>query len=328
VTASNDRPVRTSVEPLTQVLAHLPLEGIFYCRSELSAPWGLELPPMTDCIWFHVVTRGSCRLSAGSGEPFEVRRGDLVLLPRGRGHSVSSDGEAECAPVMDLPHDYLSERYALLRHGGGGAQVDLVCGAVQLSDPAGRAVVEALPEVIHVDSSSDRDALEWLPAILGMLAAEAAEPRPGGEVVVTRLCDVLIVRAIRGWLESDPGAHTGWLGALGDPQIGTVVASIHAEPGREWTVQGLAASASMSRSAFSARFSELVGEGPMSYVTRWRMLVAADLLGREGLTVATVAERLGYGSEAAFGRAYKRTTGGSPGAVRRRAGSPEFEEHG
>ena len=312
-----DSPIPPTADPLTEALQFLRMEGIFYCRSELTAPWSLGLPPMPDCVWFHVVTAGSCVLIDSRGGRHEVRRGDLVILPHGAGHSATDDPDLDPAPVMDLPHEYLSPSYAILRHGGGGGRVDLICGAVRLAHPAARNLIEVLPEVIHVDPSTGRRALEWLPSVLGMIAAETAEPQPGSEAVVTRLCDILVISAIRSWLDTDPAAKTGWLGALQDPQIGRAVALIHREPQREWTVADLAATVAMSRSAFSARFSELVGEGPMQYVTRWRMHVATDLLREEQLTVARVAEHLGYASEAAFSRAYKRTTGTPPGAIRR-----------
>ena len=317
MTSHPDAPIPPTADPLTEALQFLRMEGIFYCRSELSAPWSLGLPPMPGCIWFHVVTAGNCLLVDSQGVQCEVRRGDLVILPHGAGHHAADDPGLEPAPVMDLPHDYLSPNYAILRHGGGGDRVDLICGAVRLAHPAARSLIEVLPEMIHVDPSTSRRALEWLPSILGMITAETAEPQPGGEAVVTRLFDILVIGAIRSWLDTDVGAKTGWLGALQDPQIGRAVALIHREPEQEWSVAALAATVAMSRSAFSARFSELVGEGPMQYVTRWRMHVATDLLREEQLTVALVAERLGYASEAAFSRAYKRTTGKPPGEVRR-----------
>ena len=146
--------------------------------------------------------------------------------------------------------------------------------------------------------------------------------RPGGETMITRLSDVLVVQALRAWLESDPAAQSGWLGALRDPQIGRAISLIHREPGRPWTVASLADQIPMSRSAFAARFTELVGEPAMSYVTRWRMHLAAAALRDEGATVAELADRFGYRSEAAFARAFKRVVGTPPGAVRR-AGSVE-----
>jgi AraC-like DNA-binding protein len=153
---------------------------------------------------------------------------------------------------------------------------------------------------------------------LRLIAAEAREPRPGGEAVITPLADILVVQAIRTWLETDPAARTGWLSALRDPQIGRVVALVHRDPGADWTLDGLAREARMSRSAFAARFTELAGEPAMRYVTRWRMHVAGTALAR-GARVGELARQLGYDSETAFARAYKRVAGTTPGAARDRA---------
>ena len=155
------------------------------------------------------------------------------------------------------------------------------------------------------------------------MAAEAGELRPGGEAVITRLGDILVIQAIRAWIESDPAAQTGWLGALQDPQIGRAISLIHRDPARNWTVASLADELAMSRSAFAARFTELVGEPVMSYVARWRMHVAVAALKEEGATVGELADRLGYRSEAAFSRAFKRVIGVAPGAVRRSAGEQD-----
>jgi AraC-like DNA-binding protein len=149
------------------------------------------------------------------------------------------------------------------------------------------------------------------------MAAETKQLRAGGEAVITRLADVLIIQAIRWWMESDPDAQTGWLGALRDDQIGRALGLIHGDPAHPWTVATLADELAMSRSAFAARFTELVGEPVMRYVTRWRMRVAVNALRDEGVTVAELADRLGYRSEAAFARAFKRVTGVAPGAVKR-----------
>ena len=153
---------------------------------------------------------------------------------------------------------------------------------------------------------------------LRLIAAEVEDLRPGGEAVITRLADVLVIQALRQWLAHDPAARTGWLGALADDRIGRVLAQVHRDPSRDWTVTSLAAEAAMSRSAFAARFTELVGGPAMAYVTRWRMHVAADELTSGDATVAELAGRLGYRSEAAFSRAFSRTVGESPGALRRR----------
>jgi AraC-like DNA-binding protein len=156
-------------------------------------------------------------------------------------------------------------------------------------------------------------------SMLRLMAAEAGELRPGGEAVITRLGDILVIQAIRAWMESDPAAQTGWLGALQDPQVGRAISLVHRDPARDWTVASLADEVAMSRSAFAARFTELVGEPVMRYVARWRMHVAVAALKDERATVGELADRLGYRSEAAFSRAFKRVIGTSPGAVRRRA---------
>lgn len=159
--------------------------------------------------------------------------------------------------------------------------------------------------------------MDWMQSTLRLMAAEAKELRPGGETVITRLADILVIQAIRSWIQEDPAAQSGWLGALQDNQIGRVIALIHRDPGRPWTVASLATEVAMSRSAFAARFTELVGEPAMHYVARWRMRVALVWLKEDSAALGELASRLGYQSEAAFSRAFKRFIGISPGAVRR-----------
>jgi AraC-like DNA-binding protein len=170
------------------------------------------------------------------------------------------------------------------------------------------------------EKASNRNS-DWIQSTLRLMADEARMLRPGGETIVTRLADVLVVQAIRSWLERAPEAQTGWLGALRDQQLGRAIALVHRDPAHEWSVGSLAAAVAMSRSSFAARFTELVGEPPMQYVTRSRMRMASRLLQQETCTVAEVASRLGYQSEAAFSRAFKRFVGVSPGATRRSCSS-------
>ena len=193
----------------------------------------------------------------------------------------------------------------------------MVCGAVRFDHPAARQLVALLPGVICTTPSSGPQQ-EWMQSTLRFLAAEAGELRPGGETIITRLADILVVQAIRSWITADPGAQRGWLGALQDRQLGPVLTAIHRDPAREWTVASLAHEAAMSRSAFAARFTELVGEPAMQYVTRWRMYVALQWLEDERVTLGEVALGLGYQSEAAFSRAFKRLIGETPGVARRR----------
>ncbi|MGH2744345.1 MAG: AraC family transcriptional regulator [Thermoleophilaceae bacterium] len=304
-------------DPLGEALHLVRMNGAYYCRAELSAPWGMTLPPMPGYMWSHVVTAGRVWLTSDEAEGSWVQSGDLALVPHGEGHSLRSDPEAAAPGILELPLERVSDRYEILGHGGGGAPTMLICGAVRFDHPAARNLVEILPQTIHIEGTGER-----LQTALGLMAAEARELRPGGEAVITRLADILVIQAIRVWIETDPAARTGWLGALQDPQIGRAISLIHREPARAWTVAALAGELAMSRSAFSARFTELLGEPAMRYVTRWRMYVAHTALREDGATVAELANRLGYRSEAAFARAFKRVVGLPPGAVRR---EPDFD---
>jgi len=301
-------------DALGEALHHLRMNGAFYCRSELTAPWGLTMPAMPGCLWFHVVTSGRCRLETDGDEARWLQPGDLALVTHGAGHLVRSDPRAPAPDVLDLEREQISDRYEILRHGQGGAPTLLICGAVRFDHPAARNLVDILPSSIYVEAAT---ASEWLQSTLRLLAVEARELRPGGEAVITRLGDIVVIQAIRAWIQSDSGARTGWLGALRDAQIGHAISLVHRDPARDWTVASLADELAMSRSAFAARFTALVGEPAMQYVTRWRMHVALNALKDDGATVGELAQRLGYRSEAAFARAFKRVIGMPPGAVKR-----------
>ena len=300
-------------DPLGEALHFLRMNGAFYCRSELTAPWGLTLPPMPGYVWFHVVTSGRVWLETGAEDARVLGPGELALVPHGEGHVLRSEPGAPVPGILDLDRELVSERYEILRHGGGGAPTTLICGAVRFDHPSAHNLVAILPPLIHVDAGRS----DWLQGTLRLMAAEARELRPGGEAVITRLGDILVIQAIRSWIETDPAARTGWLGALQDRQIGRAITLIHREPARAWTLASLAGEVAMSRSAFAARFTELVCEPPMAYLARWRMHLARDALTEQGSTVAELASRLGYRSEAAFARAFKRVIGSPPGAVRR-----------
>ncbi|MCE4072806.1 MULTISPECIES: AraC family transcriptional regulator [Pseudomonas] len=305
-----------STDPLGEALHFLRMSGTFYCRSEFTAPWGLDLPAMPQCLMFHVLTVGECWLEAAGDLPRRLAPGDLVLVPHGEGHRlVSSPGES-AAGLFELPRAYASDRYEVLRQGGGGEPTAMICGAVRFDHPAALQLVRLLPRVLEaqVREPSQRD---WLMSTLQLMESEARAMRPGGETVITRLADILVIQAIRAWIEQDPAAQSGWLGALQDRQLGRALSLIHREPARDWSLPALADAAAMSRSAFAARFAERVGMPPMQYVTRWRMHVALSWLQEREIAVAELAERLGYQSEAAFSRAFKRCIGTSPGSIRR-----------
>lgn len=303
-------------DPLGEALHLLRMNGAYYCRSELSAPWGLMLPPMRGHLWFHVVTSGNALLQTGETAPVAIRPGELALVPQGEGHSLRSAPDASLVGIDDLKLEAVSDRYEILRHGGGGAATTMVCGAVRFDQPVARHLMTVLPHTIHVRATSFPQQ-DWMHSTLSFMANEARELRPGGEEVITRLGDIIVIQAIRSWIETDPAARNGWLGAFQDPQIGHSLYLIHRDPTRTWTVAALATELTMSRSAFAARFTKLVGEPVMQYLTRWRMYLALDALQRGRTTAAELAARFGYQSEAAFARAFKRVIGVPPGSVRR-----------
>lgn len=297
-----------------EALRFVQMSGLFYCPSELSEPWGLALPAMSECIWFHAVTEGICHLEI-EGTVHRVAAGEIVVVPHGTGHRCWGLEQADTPIVMDLPHDEVTERYAILRHGGGGERCHVVCGGIRFEHPAAHRLVQSLPPLIRV-STTRSAGFDWTRSTIELMANEIREPRPGGEAVISRLCDIVVIQAVRSWIETDPAARTGWLGALRDEQVGLALARIHARPERDWSVATLAEEVSMSRSAFAARFTELVGESAMKYVTNWRMHVALSLLRDDGLNVAEAGRRVGYDSEAAFSRAFKRVMGHPPRAAR------------
>jgi len=311
-------------DPLGEALHFLRMSGPFYCRSEFTAPWALELPAFEHSMMFHVVTAGQCLLEVDGVEACLLRPGDLALVPHGAGHRLMSDAGVPAGKLFDLPRDALSNRYEVLRHGEGGAATTMICAVVRFDHPAAHQLIRLLPKLICVDTWKSPE-MEWIQSTLRFIAAEAQHLNAGGETVITRLADILVILAIRAWIVHAPQAQAGWLGALRDKQIGRAIAMIHRDPGSNWTVASLADTVGMSRSAFSARFTQLVGEPAMRYAVRWKMQAAFTPLRETDLSLAELASSLGYDSEAAFSRAFKRIMGVSPGAARRNGRSAAGE---
>jgi AraC-like DNA-binding protein len=266
---------------------------------------------------FHVVTGGRCWLQVGGEEPRLLQQGSLALVPHGQGHCIRGSPEGTAVPLFDIPVEKVSDRYEVMRHGGAGELTHLTCGVVRFDHVTGRQLIAMLPRVLQIDTWND-DEDSWLQSTLRFIAREAREPRPGGETVITHLADILIIQAIRAWIDSVPESQRGWLAALRDRQVGRALAAIHREPEKDWSVASLAKHVGMSRSGFSARFTNLVGESAKRYVTRWRMQLARVRLQESSDSLAVLADRFGYQSEAAFSRAFKREFGVSPGSQRSR----------
>jgi len=298
-------------DPLGEALHFLRMSGVFYCRCDFTAPWGLFLPLAIGCGRFHLLVSGTAVLRVGK-ETLKLEAGDLVLLPRGDGHDLLDDPASPVVQVEDLMCEHRNERYASYRRGNGGALTQLVCVTVRFEHPAAHQLIAQLPRIVHVKGAE----IECLEHLLRFLGSEAKSLRPGGDIVLTRLADILIIQTIRWWIEHQSNLQPGWLAGLRDLRIGKAITLIHREPGRQWTVGSLASEVAMSRSAFAARFSQMLGEPVMHYLARWRMYTALTVLQNERADIGELAARLGYTSEAAFNRTFKRVIGMTPGIAR------------
>jgi AraC-like DNA-binding protein len=302
------------METLAAVLQDVRVEGSFYARSDLGAPWGLAFSAQ-DGACFHIVAAGTCWLCVDE-DCFCLRAGDVALLPRGRTHRLGDTPDSPATPLAALPSERIGLQAVNCRFGGEGVRALLICGAVRFAGHAAHPLLALLPDVL-VLRSAEEPGDQWLSATLALLGAEAHTPRPGGAAVLTRLVDILVIQTLRAWLDRVADRTSGWLGALGDPEIGQALAWIHRRAEEPWTVGSLAAAVHLSRSVFSERFTRLVGMPPRQYLAQWRMHLASSWIGEERVSLGEAACRLGYSSEAAFSRAFRRHHGLPPGAFRR-----------
>jgi AraC-like DNA-binding protein len=298
---------------LDETLRTFGMTGVFYAVSDLAAPWGITMPPMPGTMVFHLLTRGEAVLDV-DGTQTEVRPGDLVLVPHGTGHLILDRPGSAPTPLFDLPRVEQTDRYERVHLPGSGARTELICGAVSFTGLGAGRLVQSLPPVLLLGSDADAG---WQRAALDLIGSESRHPRPGSDVVTARLADVLVVQAVRTWLESAT-PDRGWVAGLRDPVLGRALSAFHAAPAEPWSLETLARAAGLSRSAFAARFTDLMGETAMGYVTAWRMDLAARLVREGSLPLSRIAERVGYRSEAAFNRAFRRAHGLTPGAFARR----------
>jgi AraC-like DNA-binding protein len=305
------------MDVLTDVLNSLRLRGTLYCRSELRAPWGLYFG-RTRVATFHVVDHGNCWLRLdGQSESTPLAGGDLIVLPQGCGHLISDQPDSPVEATIQLDHNVPPE-CQVRTFDGEGSHTTLLCGLFDFEHANGHPLLALLPPLVHIKGVQGR-AVPWLEMTLKFLASEAGSQRPGAETIVRRLTDVLFVQAIRAWVEQAADESQSWVGALQDRYVGAALQLIHSNPAYPWTVARLAAEVAMSRSTFASRFKALVGESPLHYLTRWRMQLAAQLLHADTCGIVDVAQRVGYESEVAFSKAFKRTMGVSPGVFRRQA---------
>ncbi|MFJ8437182.1 AraC family transcriptional regulator [Kitasatospora sp. NPDC094019] len=299
---------------LSDTLAALRTGRPSVVRTDARAPWGVRFQPVSGA-GFHVVVEGRCVLLPVGGEPIDIGPGDVVFLRRGTGHAICDAVTSESAAFVPDRVD-TSSPIGSFTVGGGGARSVLVCGAYHLDIDRPHPLLGELPEVVHLPAAPGRHPA--LRAAVDQLCAEIHEPRPGSDAVVAALVDLLLLYILRSWYDGMSGERTqGWASALNDPLVAPALKAIHDDPAHPWTVESLGSRAGLSRAAFARRFTAVVGEPPLSYLTTWRMATAARKLRETGDSLSDVAENAGYTSEFAFARAFKRHFGVPPGAYRR-----------
>jgi AraC-like DNA-binding protein len=267
------------------------------------------------------MTEGHCkaRLAAG-GETFEISAGDLLMMPNDDSHFMGSDLRLESVPSDSLVKPSSVDGLLRIEHGGGGETTRFVCGYLACDKRLCRPVLDALPHMLRVPLGDDPTSA-WFMSLLRLGAKETSAPHPGSDTVLAKLSELLFVEAIRRDIEHMPEQQTGWLAGLRDRFVGKTLSLMHQKPGQAWTVDALAVSVGLSRSALAQRFTDLIGQPPMQYLTRWRLTVAAQRIRTDGTSLALVAEQIGYESEAAFNRAFKREFGMPPATWRRTRGT-------
>jgi AraC-like DNA-binding protein len=308
---------------LTEILLGLRLDGVEYGRCAMHTPWAISFPAQRSAR-FHFVAHGACWLRMQDADWIRLNPGDAVLMPRGTAHVLASSPEVPTVDIealaretvaenIYLVHDELVPASAVVAKPAAPADV-LFCGAMRFNLDPLHPLMTMMPDLMRAGDLAQRDPA--VPALLEAMEREITQNRIGACGILARLADVLAASIIRAWVECACGDASGWIAAVRCPQVGKVLAAIHNKPERDWTVAELAGLMGASRSSFADKFTRAVGESPAKYVARVKMFQARHWIAREGMRVAVVANRLGYDSEAAFSRAFKRIVGHPPSEAR------------
>ncbi|MBX9702392.1 MAG: AraC family transcriptional regulator, partial [Acetobacteraceae bacterium] len=316
-----------SLDVLSDVLQAVRLRGAVFYWVDATPPWvatapaaqeiaAMVMPGCEHVMMFHVLSEGECWARLPGGMPERVRGGEVVLFPQGDEHSMASAPNLP-EPAPDLPEHGPGGPPFTLHHGGAGEPTArFVCGFFGCDARPFNPLLEALPRLLRVPSAGGP-----LADLIRLAVSETATPRPGGEALRAHLAEMMFVEAVRGHIADLPEGSAGWLGGLRDPHVGRALAALHGRPAEPWTLETLAREAGLSRTPLHERFAALVGQPPMHYLARWRMQLAAGRLAQGGDKVASVALEVGYESEAAFNRAFKRMVGVPPATWRRERGA-------
>lgn len=299
------------------------MESVFCTQSTLRSPWGISMPAIDHCMMFHLLASGTAHIQAlnTQSEPLNIdmQAGDFILLPKGIGH-VLSDGESNNhVPLNKLPIKFINEHFEQLEFGGNGRQAIMLCGAITFKHPLTLKLLETLPNAIYIQK--DDSANQSIQSLVHLLSNEAINTDIGTSGMITRLADLLVITALRQYLEHQQGTHPNtlnWVGALADARITKAVQLVHKFPEKHWSLEELATQVGMSRTNFAVEFKRLVGNSPMDYLTAWRMSLAYTNFQTTKDSILTIATQYGYQSESAFSRAFKKVIGFSPGEVRKR----------
>lgn len=335
------------MDVLSDVLRVVRLSGAVFFTADFSSPWAIESPipdklasavmPEAECIvLFHILVDGECDVDCKGHPRTPMASGDVIVFPRGDQHTMRSHDAGRPTPLASIFSPGEHDEPPQLSYGGGGRTSRFVCGYLNC-DQRFSPLVEALPTMLIVRSRDDYSAIDavdangshatfvpqgssnWLGTTLKFTVNEARAARPGNVAMLGRLTELMFVEILREYMERLPISQRGWFAAVNDPHVGKALRLLHANPVRDWTVDELAREVALSRSVLAQRFAELVGESPMRYLANWRMQLAKQMMREGARNIQEVATRVGYDSEAAFNRAFKRATGSPPAAWRKGA---------
>jgi AraC-like DNA-binding protein len=314
------------MDALSATLRVVHLVGAIFINARFTAPWCYESPEAKNAapflepgadrlVIFHLVTEGECYAEIAGQTPVRLTAGEIVIFPKGDAHRMMSAPGVSAAKGSSLA-EVFARRPRQLAYGGGGPSTRLVCGYLACDEPLARILFAGLPSIIQVHVRGS-EAGVWLEASIRYALKEARSPRPGGAGVLAKLAEVLFIEALRLYMNDDVEGRTGWLAGVRDRIVGEALKHLHAAPSDGWTLQALAQECGTSRSVLAERFQTLVGVTPMLYLTQLRMLLAANMLRRSTAPIGRIAEEVGYRTDSAFSRAFRREYGRAPAAWRR-----------
>jgi AraC-like DNA-binding protein len=335
------------MDVLSDVLRVVRLSGAVFFTADFSSPWGIESPipdmlaaavmPQAECVvLFHILVDGECEVECKGHPTTTMQSGDVVVFPRGDQHTMRSHGAGRPTPLGSIFSPGEHDEPPQLAYGGGGRTSRFVCGYLNC-DQRFSPLVEGLPTMLLVRSRDDYSAIEaidtrgshptavpegsgtWLGTTLKFTINEARAARPGNSAMLGRLTELMFVEILREYMHRLPADQGGWLAGVNDPYVGKALRLMHTNPVHDWTVDELAREVAVSRSVLAQRFTDLVGEAPMRYLANWRMQLAKQMMREGARNIQEVATKVGYDSEAAFNRAFKRATGSPPAAWRKGA---------